>query len=62
MVSSLCERQVGNLGPPQTTLSAKQQCYLGFICEIPKCKETVHYFLSTKYLFKPFLNLPMYTI
>lgn len=27
--------------PPQTTLGAQQQCYLGFICENPKCTETV---------------------
>lgn len=41
MVSSLCERQVGNPWPPQTTLRAQLERYLRFICEIPKCRETV---------------------
>lgn len=41
MVSSCCERQVGELGPPRTTLSAQQHCCLRFICEILKCRGTV---------------------
>lgn len=41
MVSSCCERQVGELGPPQTTLWAQQHRYLRFICEILKCRGTV---------------------
>lgn len=41
MVSSCCERRLGELGPPQTTLGAQQRCYLRFICEILKCRGTV---------------------
>lgn len=41
MVSSRCERQVGELRPPRTTLGAQQRCYLRFICEILKCRGTV---------------------